>query len=266
MTSAASVLQSHCPDEKLVMLAEMAGINCIHLTSVSRDDAITALTGLALYHHLDPQSRREVLEHRKELPGPFRAALDRAAMTVGNEAVHWEHGAGSTQTVIGNTVDYDAIGIRPSRIDVFGYYLHYAVVDGTFIVFRDNPRLWYFTQNTRQGTFNYWSSLFAKNAAKAYSSYVSSKFVLQMPGIKHAAEHIRQRTGGEALYPAFGGVLSLQEHIPVWNQIVGTPIPQTGTVIVLVYLSEDGRSWPRRARMEVSPDGTIRTRTWETNS
>ncbi|MCC5812089.1 MAG: hypothetical protein JJU06_17165 [Ectothiorhodospiraceae bacterium] len=264
MTSTASVLQSHCPDEKLVMLAEMAGINCIHLTSVSRDDAITALTGLALYHHLDPQSRREVKTHRENLPGPFRAALERAALKLDEGSVRWDHGNGSMQTAKGTSVDFETLGLRPNRIEADGHYIHYAIVDETFVLFRDDPSLWYYTQNTQQGRFNYWSAIVAKNATKIYASYATSKAVVRIPGIERATRKLNKKIRSESFYPGMAGLFQVQDHIPLWREIVGAPVPRSGTLTVLVYLSEDGQNWPTRARLDISPNGSVTTTTWNT--
>src|SRR5690554_1489597 len=90
MPNAARLELPTCPDGKLIQLAELAGINCIHLVTVSERDAVEALTGLVLYHHLSSQDRAAVHEHRRTLPSPFRAALDRVQERFAHGSVQWD--------------------------------------------------------------------------------------------------------------------------------------------------------------------------------
>lgn len=243
-------------------LAELADINPVHLTDVPEDDARTALVGLALFHHLGQDGRSAVLEHRRTLPCSFRNALDRAAKETDSGAVQWESNGGTGQTARGTPIDYGSIGIRPNRIDLDGEYVHYAVHGGAFILFRDNPNLWYFTQNTRTGLFNFTAASLAKGAAKAVTSWVAADRVLRIPGVTSAVERLDRMT--PIKMTTINGILFSQEKIPVWGRVIGTPIPKIGSETVLLYISEDGEYWPRRARFDIDSDGSVNIRTWNT--
>lgn len=258
MPNAARLALPTCPDGKLIQLAELAGINCIHLTSVSEQDAVEALTGLVLYHHLSSQDRATVREHRRTLPSPFRAALDRAQERFNLESVRWSNRGGDTQTARGQTVNYDALGISPNMIDVYGAHLHYAVVDGSFIVFLDDPSLWYYTQNTKQGQMNFYIASITQRTAQFFAAYMLSGVVTRIPGVKHIVGVINRRTskdGGRVV--AGGGLIFAQEGVPLWSDIVGAPVPTSGTNQVLVWLSADRENWDRRVRFDVHPDGAV---------
>ncbi|MCC5812928.1 MAG: hypothetical protein JJU06_21400 [Ectothiorhodospiraceae bacterium] len=247
-----------CPGRELVQLAEMAGINCIHLASVSEQDAVEALTGLILYHHLDGRARAAVHEHRRTLPSPFRAALDREQKRFDSESIRWGNGSGNTQTARGRSVNFDALGIRPNTIDVYGVDLNYVAVDGAFVVFLDDEKLWYYTQNARQGRMNFYVAGATQRAAQFFGAYTLSRPVTKTAGLSRIADVINRRTGKDGGRVVAGaGLFFAQEAIPLWGDIVGTPVPASGTARVLVWISEDKETWDRRVRFDIDPNGTV---------
>lgn len=262
MPNAARLELPTCPDGKLIQLAELAGINCIHLVTVSERDAVEALTGLVLYHHLSSQDRAAVHEHRRTLPSPFRAALDRVQERFAHGSVQWDETRRNTQTVQGQRVDYDALGIRPNSLDVQGAYLRYAVVEDTFMIFRDDPTLWYYTQDARQGSFSFLSAAATRYTMRLATSLYAARRLTRIPGLNKVVERLMQASARQREVFIFGGGLVLQEKIPILREIVGAEIPRRGTTRVLVYISKDGVSWPRRARFDISPEARITTHTW----
>ncbi|MEX0731186.1 MAG: hypothetical protein WED00_16425 [Aquisalimonadaceae bacterium] len=64
---------------KIVVLSEMVGINPIHFTDVSQEDAMTALTELIVFRQLNGHERQRVMKHWQLLPHPLCDALQIAS-------------------------------------------------------------------------------------------------------------------------------------------------------------------------------------------
>ena len=87
----------------------------------------------------------------------------------------------------------------------------------------------------------------------------------KMPGVKHIAERLDRSSEGAGLFTTGAGLFVAQDDIPIWNSIVGTAIPSSGSSRLLLYVSDDGESYNRRIRFDIDSNGNITTTRWNTS-
>ncbi|MEC2074307.1 LXG domain-containing protein [Alkalihalophilus marmarensis] len=179
-----------------------------------------------------------------------------------NGEIKWESGNGKMAITKGESFDAAAyLGREPNMIRAGDIEVRYDIVDGKFIIFKDNPNYWYFTQNAQQGTVNYYTGLAAQKTADFYGAWLLGKTASKIPKAGGIVTKIDEKYNPVPVGTA-GAAFSayvLQEKIPLWGEIIGTPVPAAGTKEVLVYLSEDEEDWTESVKLlfKLSPDGTI---------
>lgn len=171
------------------------------------------------------------------------------------EVIRWK-GRGDKMTARGKAIDYEALGIKPSTIVINGYEVHYTIQDGHFVLFRDNPKLQYYTQGATRGMIETKIADVAKYATDFLVPYKLGSLIKGVPGLKW----LDQKDGevGKNLVKGYPAYLAQNEIIPLWKEIVGTPVPKSGTKEFLLYLSDDdGKKWGRRVIFTITPDGNV---------
>lgn len=200
----ADTSQRACADDQLGQLAELAGVDCVHLEDVSIDAARLALIGVAVYSHLQPEGQRAVDAHIESLPTGTRAAVQRARDQHRHGAVIYENDSGNQRIVRGRSFDFDALGIRPQRLRAHDVNFHYMLLDGHFVFFPDNPDLYYYIQSARYGTLNFGAAWLAQKAAEMSGPWFTASFAQRVP----AGERALERLSGLKEESIFYGILS----------------------------------------------------------
>ncbi|MFD1414131.1 hypothetical protein [Oceanobacillus jeddahense] len=143
-----------------------------------------------------------------------------------------------------------------------GHEVNYMVKDGELIIFKDNPNLTYFTEKGKQGNFNYWTGfptfLYANfkgtqglKKAGDYGVEKINKALNWTPNFQNKGTEV----GG---FFKYGAGYMTQHGIPLWSEIIGTPVPKTGSSEVILYISEDdGETWDGKVRFEVDSEGVV---------
>lgn len=182
----------------------------------------------------------------------------------------------------GQEIDFDALGIEPVPVEFEGedLTLYYKVVDGNFIFFPNDPDTQYYSEQATQGHFNWGLGKVTKGYAHAYTALLLERAgvgALRNTGAagRAAEEFLRKNApwmektldsnGGPSVNTGLGaiGFATLDEHVPIYKDIIGTPVPSAGTETVIIYLSdEDGDGWDRRVKFTIKPDGNVDTSTW----
>ncbi|WZY00718.1 T7SS effector LXG polymorphic toxin [Bacillus sp. FSL W7-1360] len=182
----------------------------------------------------------------------------------GNVIYKWE-GHGDKMTARGVPVDYEALGIEEyvETVKVNGHDVNYAMMDGQFILLRDNPDLVYYTQGAKQGSVNSIVAQGVNVSANFYASYLLGKGATKIPGSGKINDKLNESLGGTGA----DGVRTVagyfaETNIPIWKEIVGTPVPEAGTEQVLVYISEDdGETWSGKVMFTIEPSGDVKRST-----
>ncbi|WZX99610.1 T7SS effector LXG polymorphic toxin [Bacillus sp. FSL W7-1360] len=179
------------------------------------------------------------------------------AIGEGKVIYKWE-GHGDKMTARGAPVDYEALGIRPSVEPVGDYDIRFTVVDGQFILFRDDPDLVYYTQGARTGTWGISTTAakLTKKAAYAYGLYATGAVANRIPGLGKVNGKANEILSEDVANFGRGFLVDeVQNHVPVWKEIVGTPVPKSGTEQVLVYISsDDGKTWDEKILFTLEPN------------
>ncbi|GLO66106.1 T7SS effector LXG polymorphic toxin [Oceanobacillus kimchii] len=179
----------------------------------------------------------------------------------GSGIVKWEKN--NMEVSQGKSVDYEAMGIQPSSIELNGYQVNYTIEDGDFMIFKDNPNLHYYTQDSVQGKINYRIAEGTKIAANVAGSLSLGRVGVfageKIKSVKKVFDKLdNMSTPYAKLFATSGVSYYVQGNIPVWGDIVGTPIPKSGAQEVILYISDDeGENWDGRVRFVVSSDGEI---------
>ncbi|WZY00717.1 T7SS effector LXG polymorphic toxin [Bacillus sp. FSL W7-1360] len=174
----------------------------------------------------------------------------------GNVIYKWE-GHGDKMTARGVPVDYEALGIEPKVDDIGDYQIRYTITeDNQFILFRDDPDLVYYTQGTKVGKAEWLMAIGGYLGAEYYGTRGLYKGANKIPG----ADKLRDRYSKETIGIAgHAGSYAAQHHVvPVWKEIVGAPIPKSGTEQLLVYVSDDdGETWNGKLLLTLKPNGNV---------
>ncbi|MEJ8546969.1 hypothetical protein [Brevibacillus borstelensis] len=143
--------------------------------------------------------------------------------------------------------------------------VEYTVHKGKLVVMK-RPDLYYYTQNFTQTWWNQYSGQFAQRAAEGYGTYVSFQIGGKIP---YMARLLKLKDRGEKPFQYADYAMAVlgymtQEQIPLWGDIISTPVPNRGTEISLIYISKTGKdnSWKYRVRFEVEEDGTVSYKQW----
>ncbi|MDY7223990.1 ribonuclease YeeF family protein [Halalkalibacterium halodurans] len=174
----------------------------------------------------------------------------------------WD-GPGDKMQARGVPVDYEALNIIPEVVEINGYELKYKVIDGQFVLFRDNPDLEYYTQGARIGNpevrylgdLEYQMAMITSDLAYWGAAYQIGAWGNRIPGARYINDNLNKKFRVEGGNFVRGVAMNrLQNSIPVWKNIVGTTVPKTGTVQVLVYISDDGgKTWDGKALFTLKP-------------
>ncbi|WP_062048659.1 ribonuclease YeeF family protein [Bacillus sp. JCM 19034] len=184
--------------------------------------------------------------------------LSTGAIGEGKITYKWD-GPGDKIQARGVPIDYKALGIEDyvETVKVNGYDVHYALIDGQFILLRDNPDLEYYTQGAKTGKLEAEIAGMASFTSYAVGAYSTSSVANKIPGIKGIADK-------HPIKSQYGGAFALQRvqnSIPIWKEIVGTPVPKAGTEQVLVYISDDGENWDGKVMFTIEPNGDVKRST-----
>lgn len=254
-------------DDRLAELAETMGVDCVHLDDLTAEDAELAIAGVALYAYLQPAGRGVIDEHIASLPRGCRAAFRRARERHGRGAVIYENDSGSQRIVEGQSFDWDRLGIQPQRHEHHGINFEYLVIGDQFVLFptkpdehdadKEEPTRYYYIQSARVGSFNSWTAFFFRYFSMAYAPATTVKTVRSIPGGADVLARLTKLQGASQFWgPVFGLALA-QTNVPIWGDIVATEVPDIGTSIIIVYVSNDRQDWSRRVRFEVLPNGEV---------
>ncbi|GLO68314.1 MULTISPECIES: T7SS effector LXG polymorphic toxin [Oceanobacillus] len=178
----------------------------------------------------------------------------------GSGIVKWQKN--NMEVSQGKSVDYEALGIQPSSIELNGHQINYTIEDGDFIIFKDNPDLHYYTQDAVQGKINYRIAEGAQVAANVVGTYSLARVGLfageKIKYVKKAFDKLDDTAKFSKEFAAGYTSYQIQSNIPIWREIVGTPIPKVGTKEVILYISDDdGENWDGRVRFVVKSDGEV---------
>ncbi len=171
----------------------------------------------------------------------------------------WD-GLGDKMQARGVPMDYKALGIEDhvETVKVNGYDVNYAVIDGQFILLRDNPNLEYYTQGAKTGKLEAEVAELASFTSYAVGAYATSRVAMKIPGVRGIADK-------HPIKSEYGGAFALQRvqnSIPIWKEIVGTPVPEAGTEQVLLYISDDdGENWDGKVMFTIEPNGDVKRST-----
>ncbi|MED4126519.1 hypothetical protein P4641_21545, partial [Halalkalibacterium halodurans] len=107
------------------------------------------------------------------------------AIGEGKITYKWD-GPGDKIQARGVPIDYKALGIEDyvETVKVNGYDVNYAVIDGQFILLRDNPDLEYYTQGAKTGKLEAEIAGMASFTSYAVGAYATSRVANKIPGIK----------------------------------------------------------------------------------
>jgi hypothetical protein len=191
------------------------------------------------------------------------------------ESVGEEMNRGPHRVERGKPIDLAAIdaleGVSVETFNLRGVPLHYSVIDGKLIIYRDNPNLWYSTQNA---TYTAMSEIFGtvtKSGATAMGDYYLGKGAARLPG----AGKINTELDKLPEIPGSGGTKvgdigkeqlseTIQGKIPLWGEIISADVPKAGTKEVIVYLDDNGDQYNRRVKFTLGNDGVLSIDDWYT--
>ncbi len=182
---------------------------------------------------------------------------------------------GDHQVARGEEMDLAAIeeylGVPIETFNLRGIPLHYAVVDGNLVIFRDNPDLWYYTQNTEYKALFELMGIAGKTTATSMGDYLLAKGANRIPGVSTINGKIDQLpeipgSGGTKVGDIGKEQLSeaIQKKIPFWGEIISAPVPKAGTKQVFVYVDDNGDEYNRRVAFTLTPDGVLSIDDWYT--
>ncbi|MBX0320344.1 T7SS effector LXG polymorphic toxin, partial [Shouchella clausii] len=183
----------------------------------------------------------------------------------GQITYEWDKPQGDHIQARGVPVDYEALGIVPETVVVDGYAINYTVQDGQFILFRDNPDLEYYTQSAKRGKIETEVAKLTQLAADGVGTffiYRTFDLVKKIPFVNDMWDKVIEKIPESAAKGAqVYGSFKIQESVPYWSEIVGTPVPDAGTEEVLVYISDSGgEEWNGRVLLTIHPDGNVTPR------
>jgi hypothetical protein len=174
----------------------------------------------------------------------------------------------------GKVIDLAALdamdGISIETYNLKDVPLHYAIINDKLVIFRDNPNLWYSTQNAE---FTYLQEIMGtttKNFALMTGDRVLGKLGSKLPGssavtgkIEGSAEiPFTGKKSGEIIKEEISE--NIQKKIPLWGEIISADVPKAGTKQVIVYLSGDGDQFDRRVSLTLGKDGVLSIKDWYT--
>ena len=164
------------------------------------------------------------------------------------EVVFDEKGNGQYVITKGVDIDIENLGIDYRKIPFDGHDIHYTIEDDKFIIFKDDPDLYYYTQSAEQGKFNYYTAGLTNVYAQIFSAVYLKKGFDKVPGLDKLINKIDPKLID---FGKYGGSWWLKDHIPYVNDILGAEIPQVGDKEVILYISEDGEHWNKGVRFVV---------------
>ncbi|BAQ10916.1 hypothetical protein OXB_2445 [Bacillus sp. OxB-1] len=192
------------------------------------------------------------------------AAVDKPLEELAEGNILWKQEHGNHVISEGAPINYDALGVKTDSIDLYGHDVKYAVIDGNFILFKDNPNLQYYTQGAEQGQFNYYAGKTTQAVANLYGTLGMMKVLGKVPGVNKAADLINKKAPTAGSIGKGVASYEIQSRVPMWGEIIGTSVPAVGTKEIILYISEDeGEKWPKRVRFVVSPEGVVTPHKWE---
>ncbi len=179
---------------------------------------------------------------------------------------------GTHQVAKGKDMDLSMLeemdGVAIETFNLRGVPMNYAIINDRLVIFRNEPDLWYYTQNTEYGLTEEIFGQIGKTTASAFGEYFIGKGASKIPG----ASALNNKMGNMPDIPGTGansGDLlkeqaseSIQKQIPFWKEIVSAEVPKSGTKQVLVYIGGDGENWDRRAMITMSSDGVVSIDDW----
>ncbi|GAB3805828.1 ribonuclease YeeF family protein [Virgibacillus kimchii] len=148
----------------------------------------------------------------------------------------------------GVDVDIENLGIDYRKLPFDDHDIHYTIEDGKFIIFKDNPDLYYYTQSAKQGKFNYYTAGVTNSYAKVFSTVYLKKGLDKVPGLDKVISKIDPKL---VEFGKYGGSWWLKDQVPYMKDILGAEIPQVGDKEVILYISEDGEIWDKGVRFVV---------------
>ncbi|WP_301107139.1 ribonuclease YeeF family protein [Sporosarcina sp.] len=193
------------------------------------------------------------------------STVDKPLEELANGNISWQSNDGNHVISTGSSINYQDLGVKTDKIDLYGYDVHYTVRDGNFMVFKDNPNLHYYTQGAEQGQFNYFAGKAAQTTANLIGTGGVFKVLGKIPGANKAADIINKKAPKVGSGAKTIGSYEIQKKIPVWGELIGTSVPAVGSKTVILYISEDGDKWSKRVRFEISPKGEVTPHKWEVN-
>ncbi|MGY0691365.1 ribonuclease YeeF family protein [Virgibacillus sp. FSP13] len=157
---------------------------------------------------------------------------------------------GQHEITKGVEADLDSLGITYNtvRFDKNEIEINYAVEDGKFIIFKDNPDLYYYTQSAEHGKFNYYVAGATKAYGQVYSAYILKKGSDKIPGFNKITSMLDPKLLD---FGKYGGSWMIKDNIPYVKDILGAEIPKAGSKEVILYISKDGENWDKGVRFVV---------------
>lgn len=192
----------------------------------------------------------------------------------GVESQGEEYIRGPHQVARGKEIDLAALdamdGISIETYNLRGVPLHYAIINNKLVIFRDNPNLWYSTQNTEVTPLQEIMGTTTKNITLMTGDWGLGKLARQLPGSSVISKKIDRspeipftgKKSGEIVKEEISE--NIQKKIPFWGEIISADVPKAGTKQVIVYLSGDGVQYDRRASMTLGKDGVFSIKEWYT--
>jgi hypothetical protein len=155
-------------------------------------------------------------------------------------------------------ITYDTIRFEDNELEI-----KYTVEDGKFIIFKDDPDLYYYTQSAEQGKFNYYTG----GATKAYAAYLTKRGLdkIQVEKVPHLNKILEKVPNPAKHTGTYFGGWWINDNVPIVRDVIGTEIPSVGDKEVILYVSKDGENWDDGIRFVVKNGEDPKTQKFKPN-
>lgn len=147
-----------------------------------------------------------------------------------------------------------------------GYAVEFMIVDGRFTLVK-RPDMHYDEQGigVTQTWLNATLGKFTQLGTQFAGTFLSYKVAGKVPYMSKLMDKYRNHQYFPYANNAMKvGLWQIQNQVPVYGDVIATPVPKAGTQEVVVYLSKTGKAntWHHRARFVIEPSGKISYNTW----
>ncbi|KZE40305.1 hypothetical protein AV656_03315 [Bhargavaea cecembensis] len=170
-----------------------------------------------------------------------------------------------------NLAALDAMdGVSIETYNLRGVPLHYSIINNKLVIYRDNPNLWYSTQNAEVTLLQEVLATSVKTVSTIQGDRMLGKIGSRLPGSSTISGKIKGspeipftgKKSGEIVKEEISE--NIQKKIPFWGEIISADVPKAGTKQVIVYLSGDGVQYDRRVSLTLGKDGVLSIKEWYT--